>query len=111
MDESNIIKKFLSDIKCGSCGEHCDPADIGALGHEDDTWLFSVHCSSCDSRGLVSVGFKKCEERGEVVELTGSEQDEFSTPICPDDVLDTHVFLKEFDGDFASLFAFSPSNP
>jgi hypothetical protein len=108
MNELYIIKMFLSNMKCGNCGEHCDPADIGALGHQEDTWLFSIYCSSCNSRGLIYVTIKISEEAEAVTELTEAERSYFFTPISSSDILDMHIFLEDFNGDFASLFTFSP---
>ena len=110
MNQWKIIKRFLSNIECGSCGGHCDPADISVLGHQEDTWLFSVYCPSCDSRGLVTVDIKVNEETEVVAELTEAEESESSIPVDFADVLEMYIFLKDFDGDFASLFTPSTLN-
>ena len=110
MNKWKFIKKLLSDIECGSCGEHCDPANINVLGHRENTWLFSMYCSSCNSKGLIAVNIKGSEEPEAATELTEAEKSHFSTPIDSSDILDMHIFLKDFNGDFASLFAFSTSS-
>lgn len=111
MNELYIIKMFLSNIKCGNCGKHCEPAYIGTLRHQENTWLFSVHCSSCNSQGLITANIIRSQEPEAVAELTKAEKSHFSTPISSSDILDMYIFLKNFKGDFASLFAISPSSP
>src|SRR4030042_6166282 len=104
MDEK-FVRNLLPKIKCGRCGQQCEPANIDVMGHQEDLWLFSAYCSSCKSQGLVlvAVAIKESEEPGVVTEPTEAEQTKFSTPISSDDVLDMHTFLKDFSGDFSSL--------
>jgi len=104
MDEK-FIKELLSKIKCGRCGQQCEPANIDVLGHQEDLWLFSAYCPSCKSQGLGAVTMKESEEPEVVTELTEAEQTKFSTPIDSDDVIDIYAFLKDFSGDFSSLFS------
>lgn len=104
MDEKTV-KKLLSSMQCGGCGQHCEPTDVDILGHQEDVWIISVYCPSCNSRGLVTVVIKEGEESEAASELTEVEKSGFSTPVSADDVIDMHIFLKDFDGDFSSLFA------
>ena len=104
MDEK-FIKELLSKMKCGRCGQQCDPANIDVLGHQEDLWLFSVYCPSCKSQGLGAVTMKESEEPEVVTELTEAEQNKFDTTINSDDVIDMHVFLEGYSGDFYSLLS------
>ena len=104
MDEM-FIRNLLSNVKCGRCGWHCGPADADLLGYRGDLWVFSVYCPSCKSQGLVAAAIKRGEVPEVVAELTEAEKSKFSTPISSDDVLDMHIFLKDFSGDFSSLFS------
>jgi len=105
MNESNIIKMFLSDIKCGNCGKHCEPESFNVLEHKEDRWLFSIQCSSCNCQGFIVVNVKKSEEPEVVTEPTEDEKDRFSTAVASSDVLDMYLFLKDFSGDFSSLLS------
>lgn len=103
MDEK-FIKKLLSNMKCGVCGQHYEPANINVLGHREDLWFLSVYCPSCKSQGLVAAVIKEGKVPEVVTELTEAEKGKFSSPIGSDDVIDMHILLKDFSGDFSSLF-------
>ena len=104
MDEKTI-KNLLSNVKCGNCGQHCEPADIDVMGHQEDLWFLSVYCPSCKSQGLVVAAIEKSEVPEVVTELTETEKSKFSIPVSSDDIIDMHTFLKNFNGDFSSLFS------
>ena len=104
MDEG-FVKQLLSHIKCGVCGQHYDPSHVKVLRHEREVWFLSVFCPGCKSRGLVVAAIRK--ERAEVIsELSEAEISKFtvSPPVGAEDVLEMHEFLKDFKGDFSSLF-------
>lgn len=108
MDEK-FIRKLLSNMKCGICGQPYDSSNIHVMGHREDLWFLSVHCLSCKSQGLVAAVIKDGElpEPVEAVpELTEADIKKFAafSPVDSDDVLDMHTFLKEFGGNFSSLF-------
>ena len=105
MNELSVIQNFLTDIKCGDCGQHCDPANFRVLGHQEDLWCFTAHCSSCNSQGFIFVNIKRSEEPEAVAELAETDKSTFSPPIGLSDIQDMRNFLKNFSGDFASLFA------
>jgi hypothetical protein len=104
MDEK-FIKKLLSNMKCGVCGQHYEPANISILEHREDLWFLSVYCPGCKSQGLVAAVIREGKVNKVITELTEAEKSKFSTPIGSDDVIDMHTFLKDFSGDFSSLFS------
>jgi len=104
MDE-RFIKKLLSNMKCGVCGQHYEPANIKVLEHREDLWFLSVYCPGCKSQGLVAAVIREGKAPEIVTELTEVEKNKLSTPIDSDDVIDMHTFLKDFGGDFSSLFS------
>ena len=105
MDEK-FIKKLLSNMKCGVCGQHYEPTNVRVLGHQENMWFLTVFCPSCQSQGLVAAVIKEGKAAELVTELSEVEHSKFaaSPPIGPDDVLDMHTLLKKFSGDFSSLF-------
>jgi hypothetical protein len=105
MDEK-FIKKLLSNMKCGICGQPYEAVNINVMGHRDDLWFLSVHCLSCKSQGLVAAVVKEGESPEAVPEHTetNTEKSASSPPIDSDDVLNMYTFLEEFSGDFSSLF-------
>jgi len=104
MDEK-FIKKLLSNMKCGVCGRHYESANINILGHREDMWFLSVYCPGCKSQGLIAAVIKEGKVPELVSELTEAEMSKLSTPVGSDDIIDIHTFLKDFSGDFSSLFS------
>jgi len=104
MDEK-YIRDLLSKIKCRNCGQQCEPDNVDVLGHQEDTWLFYTYCPSCQNRGLMVVSTKEDKKPQIAAELNEEEINKFAMPMSSDDVLDMHIFLKDFDGDFFSLFS------
>ena len=102
MDEK-FIKQLLSHIKCRVCGQHYEPSQVKVLRHGKGVWFLSVFCPSCQTQGLVVVTMR--EEKA-ISELSEAEISKFaaSSPIRAEDVLEMHEFLKDFKGDFSSLF-------
>lgn len=104
MDEE-YIRKRLTHIRCAYCGQQFTQDNIDLLEHEGDLWYFSVYCQSCKSKGIMTATMKNREVLEADAELTKAETGKFSTPVCLDDVLDIHTFLKDFGGDFSALFS------
>lgn len=104
--DDKFIKKLLSNIKCGVCGQHYEPTHVSVLGHRENMWFLSVFCPGCQSQGLIAAVIKEGKAAELVTELSEVEHSKLaaSPPIGADDVLDMHTFLKKFSGDFSSLF-------
>ncbi len=103
MDEK-FIKKLLSTMKCGMCGNHYSSGNLNILGHKEDLWFLSVFCPSCKSQGLVAAVVREGKAAEALTELTQEEQKKLSTPLSSDDLIDMHAFLTDFNGNFSSLF-------
>ena len=103
MDEESV-KNLVSKIECARCGQHYEPVNTDILAHMEDLWIFSVYCDSCKIRSLLATVVKENRVQEVVTELSEVEQTKFLTTISSDDLLDMHVFLKDFSGDFSSLF-------
>jgi len=104
--DDKFIKKLLANIKCGVCGHNYESVNVNVLGHQEDLWFVTVFCPSCKSKGIVAAVIKEDKPPKVITELTEAERDKFTAVplIDSDDVLDMHTFLKEFSGDFSSLF-------
>jgi len=104
--EDNLIKRLITSIKCGVCGRHYGPGSINLLGQRDDLWFISAECKSCRARALMAVVLKGDRLPAVVTDLTADEQRLFRNMAAPtaDELLDMHGFLKDFKGDFTSLF-------
>jgi flavoprotein len=105
--EESLVKRLISSIKCGACGQHYEESHIDIIEHNEELWFLRVFCSSCHTRCLVAAIIRE-EEKAEVItDLTEAELDKFKDldGVRVDDVLDMHNFLKDFNGDFPNPFS------
>jgi MinD superfamily P-loop ATPase len=104
--EESLLKRLIASIKCGACGQHYEESDIDVMEHNGELWFLRVFCSSCHTRCLVAAIIREEEKAGVITDLTGAELDKFKDVDSAgvDDMLDMHVFLKDFNGDFSRLF-------
>ena len=105
--EDGFIKRLMSSIKCGVCGQWYEVGNINVIGHDEDLWFLSVLCPACHTRCLVAAVIKEGKVPEVITDLTGTELDKFKNAgsLTADEVLDMHNFLKKFDGDFSRLFS------
>ena len=106
MDEG-FIKKLVVTIECGVCGEHYEDEHVRVIGHRDDLWFLSVFCPVCKSQGLVAAVIEEGELSCSITDLSETEEAKFCSleSVSADELLDLHLFLEDFDGDFARLFS------
>ena len=102
-----FLRRLFSKVSCGICGQKYDAANIKILDQEDGLWVLSVYCGSCGTQGLIAAVVQEGNITEVITDLTEAERERFddSEVVGVDDVLEMHNFLKEFDGDFASLFS------
>ncbi len=104
--EEKLIKKLMTSIKCGSCGDYYTPDEVEVLGHSGDMWFLKALCSACHTQCLVAAIIKETQAPEVVIDLTEAELAKFATKdkVSTDDLLRVHNFLKDFDGNFSDLF-------
>jgi len=105
--EEGVIKRLMTSIKCGVCGQGYEADNVNILGHQEDLWFLNAFCPACQTRCLVAVVVKEDEVLEVTTDLTDAELDKFGRldRLTADEVLDMHNFLKDFSGDFARLFS------
>ena len=85
------------------CCPHCqcpyEEADVRLLGQKDDAWILSLYCRSCHVLAIVGLGVTSTGE----MSPQGVEYFKQTPPLGSDDLLDMHLFLERFDGDFRGL--------
>jgi hypothetical protein len=103
MDEE-FTEDLFSNIECESCGQHYEAVRISVLRRRRG-WLLSIYCPGCKRR-LSAFFSVRAHEASEVVgEPTEAEKSKLSIPLGADEVIDIHIFLEDFNGDFRSLFS------
>ncbi|MFC1911622.1 hypothetical protein ACFLXG_00470 [Chloroflexota bacterium] len=105
--EDRLIKRLMTSLKCDSCGQHYEVYNIDILGHREDMWFLRVFCPACHTQCLVAAVVKEGRAPAAASDLTDIELKDFrdAGDVEVEDVLNMHVFLKDFDGDFSRLFA------
>jgi hypothetical protein len=104
--EERIVKKLMTSVKCTCCGQNYEMRDVKILGNHYRLYFLQVTCSSCHSRYLITAVINDSKNPDIISDLTDTESIRFKDFQVPgaDDVLDMHSYLKEFHGDFYSLF-------
>jgi hypothetical protein len=104
--KENLIKKLMTSMKCGVCGQHYEVDNIEVLGHDENLWFLRVLCVACQTQYLAAAVIKEGRAPEVITDLTEAELDKFRNMSGPtaDEFLDMHNFLKDFDGDFSRFF-------
>ncbi len=104
--EESLIKRLIASIKCGSCGQNYQEDNIEVIEHDDELWFLRVFCSSCHVRSLVAAIIRENARPEVITDLTEEEVEKFKSMdgVGDEDLLKMHSFLKDFDGNFPSLF-------
>jgi hypothetical protein len=103
--EQEVLKRIVAALRCSQCSASFTPERVSFLGSKDDTWYFMVDCSGCGNREMVAALVQHAGEAEKCTDLTESEAGRLIHPVKSDDLIDMHLYLKEFSGDFKSLFA------
>jgi hypothetical protein len=108
--EDSLIKRMISSIKCGSCGQHYEEASVEVVEHKREIWLLRVFCSSCHVRCVVAAIIKEDKKPKIVSDLTEAELKKFKgiSRIKVDDMLDMHNYLKDLEGELPRLVRRTP---
>ncbi len=120
----NIKQIVLRNMhRCVVCHREYSTDDIQIISRKADIWTMLVECEDCHARNFVAAVLNDADPQEaqlalrrltEEVMIQGElDQDEDiiapegtndGPPVTAGDVVDMHLFLKEFDGDFQALF-------
>ena len=105
MIEESFIKKLISSIKCGSCGQYYEESHIEIIERNDELWFMKVVCSSCHVSCVVAAIVREENKPELVTDLTEAEIEKFRNlkGIDEHDLLTMHDFLKGFKGDLTDI--------
>lgn len=111
--EERIKRLILAAVsRCSACRRRYELANFAVIGHREHLWMVTVVCDRCHNQGFITAVIEghdldgSAALRGPVSELTPTDRARFATtqPVATDDLLDLHLFLDEFDGNFVALF-------
>lgn len=114
--------------RCSVCHRHFSPEDVHILNRQPDMWTMMVECTDCHSRNFVAALMNDgdpSEARLALRELSDTVAQELNPapevtdpadilpavdPVSAGDVVDMHLFLNAFDGDFKRHFQQRPDS-
>jgi DNA-directed RNA polymerase subunit RPC12/RpoP len=122
----NIKQIVLRNMhRCVVCHREYSTDDIEIISRKSDIWTMLVECEDCHARNFVAavlndadpqeaqLALRRLTEEAMVQGDHASREDEErilpegpvnGRPVTAGDVLDMHLFLEDFDGDFSALF-------
>ncbi len=131
--QERILRKLFAHKKCHHCGQAYEPERILVLARRSEVWMVMISCKDCEQKDTFVVKFPpQLQGRRHVTShriakpppatpppgalpqaaanppplLPGSAgSSDLSQALNADDVLNMHLFLKYFDGDFQRLFS------
>jgi hypothetical protein len=124
----NIKQLVLRNMhRCVVCHREYSTDDIEIISRKSDIWTMLVECEDCHARNFVAAVLNDADPQDAQLALRRLTEDAIlqaehvhprqrneadilpegptnGTPVDAGDVLDMHLFLEEFDGDFSALF-------
>jgi hypothetical protein len=126
--QERLIRRLFTTQHCTHCDSAYEEDSVTVLARRSEVWMVMVSCGSCGRKGIFVVSFpgsSPSERRKTILEAEALGEGALTeavladeppaaakappvNPVTVDDVIDMHLFLKRFDGDFAALFASPP---
>jgi len=103
------IIEFIRDrarfYNCPVCGRSLKGCDIQVLNHEDERFHLQVTCAQCQVTFVVvlAIAGGAVEEVDSVTADMPEEATFEAEPISVDEILDVHLYLKNFQGTLKEL--------
>ncbi len=122
--QERIIRRLFMEQHCLQCGRPYEPDNMLVLARRSEVWMVMISCIDCTQKDTYVVKFPpQLQGRQRVTSYRLSKPPTTPMPeeprpafpalpetplpgalVTPDDVLDMHLFLQAFDGDFQRLF-------
>lgn len=99
INADEFLNSFLARVRCCACGRLHPREEIQVLNRRGESWLLKVYCPTCRTRSLVVA---RISDEPSVTPRE-STRDQPLPPLTMDDVLDIHLFLRDFQGDVDDL--------
>lgn len=97
----DLMKNLQTVMKCPSCGAIYDVNEIQFVGNQDGYFLLSMTCTKCNLPVWVNVFAGGNGNPRVINDLSISDFDLSNREaIAPNEVIDFHMFLRSFKGDF-----------
>jgi hypothetical protein len=103
------IIEFIRDrarfYNCPVCGRSLKGCDVQVLSHEEERFHLQVTCAQCQVTFIVvlAIAGGAVEEIEKAIPEPAVEIIATAEPISVDEILDLHLYLKNFQGTFKEL--------
>jgi hypothetical protein len=103
------IIEFIRDrarfYNCPVCGRSLKGCDVQVLSHEEERFHLQVTCAQCQVTFIVvlAIAGGAVEEIEKTIPEAATEPVASVEPISVDEILDLHLYLKNFQGTFKEL--------
>jgi hypothetical protein len=103
------IIEFIRDrarfYNCPVCGRSLKGCDVQVLSHEEERFHLQVTCAQCQVTFIVvlAIAGGAVEEIDKAIPEPEAEPVAAAEPITIDEILDLHVYLKNFQGTLTEL--------
>jgi len=95
-----IIKYLKKAIPCGNCNKKRISEEIVVLFTYGVEALLHIDCSHCHNQVMVHITILEQTSEKSSINITTTP----AKSISPNDILEIHTFLNQFNGDFKQLF-------
>lgn len=104
--QERVLKQLISTFRCQVCRRSFDGEHVRVTARHEEIWIVSVRCGLCRNQQRFCVTLRG-NESATPRDTSEAEEERFAAlePVGADDLLDMHVFLRGFDGDFKGLFS------
>jgi len=103
------IIEFIRDrarfYNCPVCGRSLKGCDVQVLSHEEERFHLQVTCAQCQVTFIVvlAIAGGAVEEIEKTIPEPAGEPTAAAEPITVDEIIDLHLYLKNFQGTFKEL--------
>jgi len=105
--QERLLKQIISNQRCSICRRGFDGGQVRVAARHEQLWIVSVRCALCRNQQVFYVALKDNETEADILrDVSEEEEARFAAmgPVSSDDVLDVHLFLAGFNGNFKVLF-------
>ena len=126
--QERLIRRLFTRQHCNQCQCAYAEENVTVLARRSEVWMVMVSCATCGRKGIFVVSFpgsSRSERRKAMLEAEALGEGALTEAVLADeppgtlnssshalvtfdDVIDMHLFLKRFDGNFAALFTSPP---
>jgi hypothetical protein len=101
--QERLLRQLIGTRRCQVCRREFDREHMRLAARHDQLWIVSVRCRLCRNQEVFWITPKDFDV--DAIVAAERERRADAPPICGDDILDMHEFLKAFDGNFKQLFS------